>query len=112
MGKWFEKAFGVRPDEQPLVGGFFFLFVIIGMFYTVGVAVGDTLFLANVSAEELPKLYPWVYVGIAAGTLGWAVIHHRLQSRISRAAAPANASKSAGAAWPAVANAHTVLAMS
>ena len=84
MGKLFEKAFGVRPDEQPLVAGFFFLFVIIGMFYTVGVAVGDTLFLANVSAEEMPRLYPWVYVGIAAGTIGWAVAHHRLQAKISR----------------------------
>ena len=84
MGKFFEKALGIRPDEQPLVAGFFFLFVVIGMFYTVGVAVGDTLFLANLSPEEIPALYPWVYVGIAAGTLGWAVVHHRLQSQVSR----------------------------
>ncbi len=67
--KNFERFFNIRPDESRLVQAFFLYYTCIGMFITVGFTAGDSLFLTNVSQEEVHALYAWGHVGIAAATV-------------------------------------------
>ncbi len=87
MMKWLERAFSIKTRELPLVKAFFMFFCGIGMFYTVGATVGDTLFLASLSPEQVPTMLPWVYVGIAVGSFLVTMLYDAVQHRISRPAA-------------------------
>jgi CRP-like cAMP-binding protein/ATP/ADP translocase/HEAT repeat protein len=84
MTKLLEQAFDVRPEERRLVLLFFAFFAGVGMFYTVGATVGDTLFLSNLPAPEVPRLLPWVYVGIAVANVASTLAFDAIQSRASR----------------------------
>ena len=79
-----ERAFGVRPEERRLVLLFFAFFVGVGMFYTVGAAIGDTLFLSHLPSASVPALLPWVYVGIAVANVASTLTFDAVQSRVSR----------------------------
>ena len=59
---WLETAFGIQSKEYALVQSFFIFFVGIGMLYTVGVTVGDTLFLSSLPTEQVPRILPFVYI--------------------------------------------------
>ncbi len=84
MKKLLERAFGVRPQEFALVLAFFAFFAGIGMFYTVGCTVADTLFLSNLTAARVPAVLPWVYAGVAIANLLAAVAIDRLATRLPR----------------------------
>jgi len=87
MQQLLQQAFDIKPGEHALVGRFFLLFVGVGMFYTVGATVGDTLLLASLPAERVPRILPWVYVGIAAGNIASTLAFDFVQARASRRAA-------------------------
>ena len=79
-----ERAFGVRPDERRVVLLFFGFFAGVGMFYTVGAAIGDTLFLSHLPPAAVPSLLPWVYVGIAVANVASTLTFDAVQARVSR----------------------------
>lgn len=79
-----EQAFDIRPDERRLVWLFFVFFVGVGMFYTVGSTVGDTLFLSNLTSEQVPRRLPWVYIGIAVANVVSTIVFDAVQARVSR----------------------------
>lgn len=63
---------------------FFLYFTSIGMFYTVGATVGDTLFLSSLSPERVPSVLPWVYVSVGVANVLSALLLDAAQARISR----------------------------
>ncbi len=84
LSRWLESAFGIRPREFQRVQAFFLFFVGIGMFYTVGVTVGDTLFLSNLPPDRIPTTLPWVYVGIAVSGFAAVMLYDAVQIRLPR----------------------------
>src|SRR5688572_2612542 len=84
MTKLLEQAFQIRPEERRIVLLFFAFFVGVGMFYTVGSTVGDTLFLSNLPAPDVPRRLPWVYFGIAVANVLSMFALDAIQSRASR----------------------------
>ncbi|MDP6360918.1 MAG: hypothetical protein QF473_37745, partial [Planctomycetota bacterium] len=66
---FFEKFFNIRREEFMLVQAFFAYYTCIGMLYTFGPTVGDSLFLSNVAQERIDQLLGWVYVGTAVATV-------------------------------------------
>ena len=84
MRRWLEQSFGIRAGEFALVQAFFLFFVGIGMYYTVGATVGDTLFLSSLPQEEIPKVLPWIYIGIAVVGLLVTLLYDYIQRRYSR----------------------------
>jgi CRP-like cAMP-binding protein/HEAT repeat protein len=86
MARLLEQAFGIRPEERSLVLSFFLFFVGVGMFYTVGSTVGDTLFLSSLPPQRVPRMLPWVYVGIAVTNVLSALTFGAVQERVSRRA--------------------------
>ncbi|MDH5670512.1 MAG: cyclic nucleotide-binding domain-containing protein [Myxococcales bacterium] len=87
MTSLLERWFQIRRDERSLAFAFFAFFVGIGMFYTVGSTVGDTLFLSSLPSSRVPRMLPWVYVGIAFTNVASTFAFDALQARISRTAA-------------------------
>ncbi len=77
-------AFGIRPQEAELVVAFFCFFTGVGMFYTVGCAVGDTLFLSHLPAARVPVLLPLVYGGVAVANVCAALAFDALSARLPR----------------------------
>src|SRR5438874_418278 len=69
MKQLLDRAFGVRPHEADLVVSFFCFFTGVGMFYTVGCTVGDTLFLSSLPPARVPQLLPLV----SGEAIRWAV---------------------------------------
>ena len=63
---------------------FFVYFTSIGMFYTVGATVGDTLFLSHLPPERVPSLLPWVYVSVGVTNVLAALLLDAVQARLSR----------------------------
>ncbi|HEX7481765.1 MAG TPA: cyclic nucleotide-binding domain-containing protein [Polyangiales bacterium] len=86
MKKLVERAFGVRPQEFAIVSAFFAFFVGIGMFYTVGCSVADTLFLSSLTPTRVPAVLPWVYAGVAVANVAAAVAFDALSRRLPRGA--------------------------
>ena len=86
MAKLLEQAFSIRPEERSLVLSFFVFFVGIGMFYTVGSTVGDTLFLSSLPPAQVPRLLPWVYAGVAVANVLSTLAFDAMQARVSRTA--------------------------
>jgi CRP-like cAMP-binding protein/HEAT repeat protein len=84
MGKLLERVFQVRPEERRIVLLFFAFFVGVGMFYTVGATVGDTLFLSNLTPPEVPRMLPLLYLGIAVANVLSALAFDAAQARLSR----------------------------
>jgi CRP-like cAMP-binding protein/ATP/ADP translocase len=84
MKRFLEQAFGIRREEVALVQAFFLFFVGIGMFYTVGVTVGDTLFLSHLPADQVAKTLPFVYVGIAVAGFFLILVYDAVQQHVSR----------------------------
>lgn len=84
MYRLFERFFKIRPAECALVMAFLLYYICIGMFYTVGAVVGDSLFLTNVDPEVVEFLLSWVYVGIVIATVVVTSIYDSLQHRFSR----------------------------
>jgi len=87
MRRWLEQVFHIRTKEFALVEAFFLFFIGIGMFYTVGATVGDTLFLSNLTHDRVPRMLPWVYAGIAAVSLLATLLFDLIQNHVSRLAA-------------------------
>src|SRR4051794_5970269 len=86
MGKLFERAFQIEPGERRIVLAFFAFFVGVGMFYTLGATVGDTLFLSNLPAGNVPRMLPWVYAGVAVANVASTLLFGAVQARVSRMA--------------------------
>ncbi len=84
---WLEHAFGIKPKEFALVQSFFLFFVGIGMFYTVGATVGDTLFLSSLPPDQVPTTLPFVYIGIAVTGFLSILVYDFASHRVSRFAA-------------------------
>ena len=63
---------------------FFVYFTGVGMFYTVGATVGDTLFLSNLPAEQVPSVLPWVYISVGVANVLSALLLDAVQARLSR----------------------------
>jgi len=79
-----ERVLGVRAEESRIVGLFFAFFMGIGAFYTLGITVGDTLFLSSLSPLEVPRVVPWVYVGIALANVASVIVFDAVQTRVAR----------------------------
>jgi len=86
MNRWLEMKFRIKPGQFALVQAFFLFFTGIGMFYTVGVTVGDSLFLSSMPHDKVPGVLPWVYVGIAVMSFIVTLIYDRVQNAFSRLA--------------------------
>jgi CRP-like cAMP-binding protein/HEAT repeat protein len=86
MAKLLEQAFQIRPEERRIVLLFFAFFAGVGMFYTVGATVGDTLFLSNLPVGEVPRKLPLVYIGVAVANVLSTLAFGAVQSRVSRTA--------------------------
>ncbi len=84
--KVFEAAFQIRPDEFWRVQTFFLFFASIGMFYTIGTTVGDTLFLSRFGAPAAEHLLPWLFIGITLATLAVSSIYGVVEPRFPRIA--------------------------
>src|SRR5438552_424479 len=84
MNALLERLFHVRPEERRIVLLFFAFFVGVGMFYTVGATVGDTLFLSHLPPAEVPRMLPLVYLGIAAANVLSTLAFDAVQARVSR----------------------------
>ncbi|MDD5309739.1 MAG: cyclic nucleotide-binding domain-containing protein [Deltaproteobacteria bacterium] len=84
MKRWLERTCDIRGGELRLVEWFFLFFTGIGMFYTVGATVGDTLFLSSLPKDQVPVMLPWVYAGIAVTSFLAAMAYDALQHRVSR----------------------------
>ncbi|HEX2676310.1 MAG TPA: HEAT repeat domain-containing protein, partial [Polyangiales bacterium] len=84
MKRLLDRASGVRPQEADLVVTFFCFFTGVGMFYTVGCTVGDTLFLSNLPAGRVPVLLPWVYLGVGVANIAAALAFDALSARLPR----------------------------
>jgi len=82
--RFFEAAFRIRPEEFALVQAFFAYFVTIGMFYSFEATVGETLFLSRLGASESQRLLPWIFIGVAAATVGVTLVYDRLEKAFSR----------------------------
>jgi AAA family ATP:ADP antiporter len=82
--KVFEAAFHVRPDEFGRVQIFFLFFASIGMFYTIGTTVGDTLFLSRFGPSAAEHLLPWLFIGITIATVAVSWIYSVVEPRIPR----------------------------
>jgi len=82
--KVFEAAFHIRPDEFGRVQIFFLFFASIGMFYTIGTTVGDTLFLSRFGPSAAEYLLPWLFIGITVATVAVSWIYGVVESRFSR----------------------------
>ncbi len=80
----FERLFKIRPEEFRLTQAFFCYYTCIGMLYTLGATVGDSLFLSHVSPARVDGLLAWVYVGIAVATVGATWIFNVVQDRLRR----------------------------
>lgn len=80
----FERLFKIRPEEFRLTQAFFCYYTCIGMLYTLGATVGDSLFLTHVAPARVDGLLAWVYVGIAVATVGAAWIFNVVQDRLRR----------------------------
>jgi ATP:ADP antiporter, AAA family len=84
MKRWLERTCDIRAGELRLVAWFFLYFAGIGMFYTVGATVGDTLFLSSLPKGQVPAMLPWVYAGVAVTSFLAAMAYDALHQRISR----------------------------
>jgi ATP/ADP translocase/HEAT repeat protein len=82
--KVFEAAFQIRPDEFWRVQIFFAFFALIGMFYTIGTTVGDTLFLSRFGASAAEHLLPWLFIGITIATVAVSWIFNLVEPRVPR----------------------------
>lgn len=82
--KVFEAAFQIRPDEFWRVQIFFAFFASIGMFYTIGTTVGDTLFLSRFGASAAERLLPWLFIGITIATIAVSWIYNAVEPRFPR----------------------------
>src|SRR5712691_9173510 len=80
----FEAAFQIRPAEFWHVQVFFAFFALIGMFYTIGTTVGDTLFLSRFGASSAERLLPWLFIGITIATVAVAWIYSVVEPRFPR----------------------------
>ncbi len=67
--KIFEKLFNIYPSEFRLVQSFFLYYTFVGIFYTVAVTTGDSLFLANIHHDQVETFLAWVYVGVAISSV-------------------------------------------
>ena len=82
--KIFEAAFQIRDDEFWRVQIFFVFFASIGMFYTIGTTVGDTLFLSRLGASSAERLLPWLFIGITIATVAVSWAYHAVERRVPR----------------------------
>ncbi|MCK4777250.1 MAG: MFS transporter, partial [Actinomycetia bacterium] len=65
----FNFAFNIKPKEFWIVQLFFFFLLCISFVFTLGITVGDTLFLSSFGSARAGKMLPWVYIGIAVATV-------------------------------------------
>lgn len=84
LHKTFETLFGVRPGEFRVVQTFFFYFVLIGIYATIGANAGDILFLARLDNDRVESLLPWIYMGIAASAVLITLVYDSIKDRFSR----------------------------
>jgi len=82
--KIFEAAFQIRPHEFGRVQTFFLFFASIGMFYTIGTTVGDTLFLSRFGPSAAEHLLPWLFIGITIATVAVSWIYGVVEPRFPR----------------------------
>lgn len=82
--KTFEALFGVRTGEFRIVQTFFFYFVLIGIYATIGANAGDILFLARLGNDRVESLLPWLYMGIAASAILITLVYESIKDRFSR----------------------------
>ena len=57
------RLIGGQPRSLSIL--LFSLFFVVGIFYTIAVSIGDSLFLSNIPQHQLPQMLPLVYLGIA-----------------------------------------------
>ncbi|HEU4988859.1 MAG TPA: cyclic nucleotide-binding domain-containing protein [Gemmatimonadaceae bacterium] len=76
----------LEPGERPRVALFFTTAVLIGAYWAVGAAVGDTLFLSAVieRGSSVARWLPWVYVLIAVGALAATWAFGFMEARLPR----------------------------
>jgi AAA family ATP:ADP antiporter len=82
--KVFEALFQIRPDEFWRVQIFFLFFASIGMFYTIGTTVGDTLFLSRFGAAAAEHLLPWLFIGITIASVAVSWLYSVAEPRFPR----------------------------
>jgi ATP/ADP translocase len=82
--KIFEALFGVKHGEFRIVQAFFFYFVLIGIYATIGANAGDILFLARLDSARVESLLPWIYMGIAASAILITMVYESIKDRFSR----------------------------
>lgn len=72
------------PGEFRVVQTFFFYFVLIGIYATIGANAGDILFLARLDNDRVESLLPWIYMGIAASAVLITLVYDSIKDRFSR----------------------------
>ena len=80
----FQKFFSIRPKEFIQVQLFFCYYTIIGIFYTLSVTVGGSLFIANIPDQKIDAVLAWVYVGIVLASVIVVWLYGILSTRVPR----------------------------
>ncbi|MEK6710051.1 MAG: hypothetical protein AABZ64_05690, partial [Nitrospinota bacterium] len=68
MAELLRRLFNIRPSELPVFGAFFASYFIIGVQFSLGLTVSETLFLAEVGPSFLPHMYIFNAVLIIAAS--------------------------------------------
>ena len=80
----FERWFKIYPREFGLVQSFFLYYTCVGMFYTLAVTAGDSLFLTNMDPGRVEGLLAWVYVGVAVSSVFIIWVYEMISDLVSR----------------------------
>lgn len=80
----FENLFDIKPREFFRVQTFLLFLTTTSIFYTMGAAVGDTLFLSRFGSHEAERLLPWVYVGTGLLTVALTWLYEHAAERFPR----------------------------
>ncbi|OGL59945.1 MAG: hypothetical protein A3J27_00300 [Candidatus Tectomicrobia bacterium RIFCSPLOWO2_12_FULL_69_37] len=57
MANLLKRLFNIRPDEMAIFGAFFAFYFIIGVQFSLGLTIAETLFLSEVGPSFLPYMY-------------------------------------------------------
>lgn len=57
MADLFKRLFNIRPNEMAVFGAFFVFYFIIGVQFSLGLTISETLFLSEVGPSFLPYMY-------------------------------------------------------
>lgn len=84
MQAFLKTYFSIEPGENKLVQLFLVYFTLISIFYTVSIAVGETLFISQFNTVQLKVTLPWVYISIALVSILISWIYDHFVNSISR----------------------------